>query len=104
MQQIARQFIDNQALEAEPEPDIEDAGIGADESILCKEPSSKKRKKSSWTWEYFVATGTSKNDPARCKLCENSGDHDNAVIKRHDGSTRDMANHLRAVHQLGKGA
>lgn len=51
-----------------------------------------------------MATGTSKNDPARCKLCENAGDHDNAVIKRHDGSTRDMANHLRAVHQLGKGA
>ena len=61
-------------------------------------PSTRKRKKKSWTWDYFEPTGPSKDCPAKCKLCEAAGEGDGALIKRHDGSTRDMATHLRVVH------
>ena len=47
---------------------------------------------------YMEKTGPTKNHPALCKLCEAQGKR--FEVKRYDGSTKLMIQHLREYHSL----
>jgi len=44
--------------------------------------------------------GTARDAPAKCKLCKRDGV--DALVKRNQGSTRDLWAHLRRTHGFDK--
>lgn len=113
--QLARAFIDDEAIDANPaeespapaddlvDADGEPPGIDLIDGIeeTPDDVVGKRKRGKSWTWKFMERTGTTKNHPAICLVCQKEKGV-RTEIKRYDGSTKLMIQHLRDEHRISE--